>query len=132
MHYLCHHIQSNAVCHFLCFFTPSARSAIACWATGELATFDLKCNVSDGPISILSSMTSVSTCTFTDVCCIYHGDCTVTSPENAMANLYGCEGQYSCSVAMKQIHPLPGCGSEPSNYQVVYYRCGDSTTMTTG
>ena len=58
----------------------------------------------------------------------------MTAPNNSTAELYAaCEGQYSCSVPMAQIFPLPGCGGDASNYQVVYYRCGDPTaTIATG
>ena len=110
-------------------FIVSAKSAIACWGAG-LQTFNLECDVTDGPISILSSTTSVSTCNFVDGCCVNSGDCTVTSPDNAMTDLYTeCEGEYTCSVLMTPIYPLPGCGGiDASNYQVVYYTCGDPTT----
>ena len=68
-------------------FIVSAKSAIACWGAG-FWTFNLVCQVIDGLICILSSTASASTCDFTDDCCINPGDCTVTSPDNAMTDLY--------------------------------------------
>ena len=57
----------------------------------------------------------------------------MTSPDDAMINLYGyCEGEFRCSIGMTQINTLPGCGGiDASNYQVVYYTCRDSTTIST-
>ena len=103
---------------------------MACLGYGDLRHITMECNSSipNNNITILYSTSSVSTYNLTSGCCTNPGDCTQTTPEDAMYVItLVCQGRYNCAVTM-QVNELPECNSTMSNFQEVIYSCGTPTT----
>ena len=105
-----------------------AQTAVGCWLKSDLL-LDLECDVSQGPITILTGILAVSSCvTDGQPCCNKLSDCQVPTPQERLDTLStACDGQYQCSILVTQ--QLFNCGGF-ANYEEVSYQCG--TVLTTG